>query len=173
MEINLTGVNAAETQTSTFKRVEPGVHTATITKVEGAKAGARDVVKVTFASKEADAEFSHNYFVTEAALPRIQYLIEKFTGAPLEGKFSVDALAAILVGKEKSIVVDGQVRPRQKDGKWFNNTYATLRFAGYVDPQGNDAEPRIDRSQEMNLEAANGGAAESSAQQAEDNDLPF
>ena len=177
MEINLTGVNAAETQPSqsgsTFKRVEPGVHELTITKVEGAKAGSKDVLKVTFQSKEAEAEFSHNFFLTEKALPSVQYLITKFTGAPLEGNFSVDALSAVLVGKSQPrVVVDGQVVPKNKDGRWYNNTFPRLRFAGFVDPQGNDAEPRIDRSQEMNLDAVN-NAAEASAQQAEDNDLPF
>lgn len=175
MEINLTGVNAAEqqAQTTTFKRVEPGLHTATITKVEAAKAGAKDVLKITFSSKEAEAEFSHNFFLTEKALPSLQYLITKYTGAPLEGNISVDALSAVLVGKVKPIVVDGQIRPREKDGKWFNNTYPRLRFAGFVDPQGQDAEPRIDRTQEMNLDVVNNPNAVDNSSKAEDDDLPF
>lgn len=173
MKINLSGVQAAEsTQGSTFKSVQPGLHTATITKVEAGKAGDKDILKVSFSSKEAEAEFTHNFFLTEKALPSLQYLITKFTGNPLEGDVDVAVLSAMLVGKTKSIVVDGQVRPREKDGKWYNNTYPRLRFAGFVEPEGADANPRIDRSQEMNLEAVNNTGTGTSDTGA-DNDLPF
>lgn len=182
MEINLTGVSAAEqqTQTTTFKRVEPGIHTVTITKVEGGKAGDKDILKTTFSSKEAEAEFSHNFFLTEKALPSLQYLITKFTGGALEGKFTVEALSAALVGKTQTIVVDGRIVPKNKDDKWYNNVYTQLRFAGYVldDPstyvhkEGDPNGYRIDRRQEMNLDAVNNPSTETTSV-AEDNDLPF
>lgn len=178
MNINLTNVTAAETQTktTTFKSVQPGIHELTITKVEGAKAGSKDVLKVTFSSKEAEAEFSHNFFLTEKALPSVQYLITKFTGAPLEGNFSVEALSAVLVGKtQPRVVVDGQVVPKNKDGKWYNNTFPRLRFAGFVDPQGDDAEPLINRDQEMNLAAVNAESPTNTgtATTEDDDSLPF
>lgn len=170
--INLTGVKAAEeNQGSTFKSVKPGLHTATISKLEMVKRGDKDVLNVTFSSQEAEAEFTHGFFLTEKALPSLQYLITKFTGNPLEGNVDVNTLSAMLVGKTKSIVVDGQVVPKNKDGKWYNNTYPRLRFAGFVEPEGVDANPRIDRSQEMNLDAVNNLNAVDST--TEDSGLPF
>lgn len=172
--INLTGVKAAEeNQGSSFKSVQPGVHTATISKLEMVKRGDKDVLNVAFSSEEAGAEFSHGFFLTEKALPSLQYLITKFTGNPLEGNVDVNALSAMLVGKTKTIVVDGQVRPREKDGVWYNNTYPRLRFAGFVEPEGADAEPRIDRSQEMDLNAVNGAGKAKESSSNDNSGLPF
>lgn len=182
MEINLSGVQAAsESNGSTFKRVEPGLHTLTISKIEGAKSGDKDVLKVTFNSKEAEAEFTHTFFLTEKALPSLQYLITKFSGAPLEGNFSIAALSAVLVGKTQTVVVDGRVAPRQKDDKWYNNTYPTLRFAGFVldDPktyvhtEGDVNGYRMDRKQQMNLDIINNPAVSYDNSKDDGNDLPF
>lgn len=178
--INLSGVVAAEENVSSFNRVEPGLHTLTIKSLEMAKSGDKDVLKVTFSSKEADAEFSHNFFLTEKALPRVQYLITKFTGNPLEGTFEVNALSAILVGKTKPVIVDGRVVGREKDGRWYNNTYAELRFAGFVldDPstfvneEGHPNGYRIDRRGAVDVEALNAGGSTSSSSSVND-DLPF
>lgn len=169
MEINLSGVQAAESNSSSFKFVAPGVQTLTISKVEEAKVGDKPVLQVTFDSKEAGASFSHRFFLTEKALPRVQYLIEKFTGRPLEGSFTIEALSAILVGKSQVCVVDGEVRPREKDGKVYNNTYPTLRYAGFVNPEGVDAEPRIDTSRAVDLNTVNNN----SDTEDNGNDLPF
>lgn len=171
MEINLTGISAAENNGSSFKMVQPGVQTLTISKIEEATAGDKAVLQVTFDSTEAEASFNHRFFLTEKALPRVQYLIEKFTGKPLEGSFSVPALSAILVGKSKSCVVDGEVRPREKDGKVYNNTYATLRFAGFVEPEGKEVEPRIDSSRAVDTSSLTSGTANSSEE--DDSGLPF
>lgn len=179
MKINLSGVSAAEnTTTSTFKRVEKGIHNLKITKLEAGQAGSKGTLNVTFESQEAGAEFTHNFFTegntpesTNKLLGRIQYLIEKFAGAPLEGDFTIEALSAILVGKSRTCVVDEQIRPRNKDGKWYNNSYPTLRWAGYVDPEGEDATPRVDESRKMDLDAAN--SASTSTPEAEDSGLPF
>lgn len=170
--INLTGVAVAkETE---YKSVDPGLHTLTIKALEMAKAGDKDVLRVTFTSKESGADFNHNFFLTEKALPRLQYLITKFTGNPLEGNFDVDALSAILVGKTKSVVVDGQIIGREKDGVWYNNTYADLRFSGFVldDPstyvheEGNPNGYRIDSTRAVDLDVLNNT---SSSMQQDDN----
>lgn len=183
MEINLSGIKSAEatnnSSTSTFKRVEPGIHTLTISKVEEAKLGTKSVLRVTFDSAEAEASFPHDYFVqgntdetTKKLLERVQYLIEKFTGAALEGNFNPAALSAVLVGKSKVCMVDGRVRGVQKDGKWYNNTYATLAWAGYVDPAA-DAKPNIDQRDAVNLEVLNNPVNPGAAASTSDNDLPF
>lgn len=186
MEINLTGISAAESTnnstTSTFKRVEPGINTLTITKLEDAKVGSKPVLRVTFSSKEADAEFSHDFFTqgnseetSKKLLERIQYLIEKFSGSALQGNFSLQALSAVLVGKTKVCMVDGRIRGVQssKDSKWYNNTYPNLAWAGYVDPSP-DAKPYINDKDKLDVDALNASSGDATnIGSSTGNDLPF
>lgn len=141
--INFNGVESANTG-STFKSVKSGLHTLTITNVEEVTANSGNAgLQVTFESAEAEAAFNHTFWLSQAALPRVVYLVEKFTGSKPEGQISVDSLAASLIGKSKLCVVDGKIVTKEKDGKVYNNEYPELRYAGFVDPQGQDATPRI------------------------------
>src|SRR5690606_15902676 len=168
---NFSGVEAA-TQTSNFKFVEPGLHTLTISKVEGKTANSGSPgVTVTFDSKEAEASFNHDFWLSAKALPRIQYIVEKFTGTKMDGQFTsldqvVQILSAKLVGRTKTVVVDGEKRTREKDGQVYINTYPTLRYAGFVDPEGTDAEPRIaDKTASQTAVSASGTVTSSAPAQ--------
>src|SRR5690606_4062856 len=65
------------------------------------------------------------------AAPSFQYLVEKFTGAALEGSMTIEALSAKLVGKSHEATVGGRKYTTEKDGKKYNNTAGWLPFAGW------------------------------------------
>jgi len=154
--VNFDQVESAnsEVRESSFKSVKPGIQTLMITGVEPTMAGTGTPgMVVTFESKEAEASFNHRFWLSAGALPRVQYLVEKFTGVKMSGAFTGEgqelaanvatALASKLVGKSKTVIVDGEASTKEKDGKVYNNVYPTLRFAGFVDPEGSAAEPII------------------------------
>lgn len=145
--IDFTGVNSPEAKASTFKSVKSGIHTLTIAAVDEVTASTGTPgIEVTFDSKEAEASFKEKFWLSAGALPRVVYLMEKFAGAKPEGAMSVEEIAAKLVGTTRAnVVVDARVITKNKDGKTYENEYAQLRFAGYVDPQGNDATPRLEK----------------------------
>jgi len=156
MNLNFDEVESAngEVRESTFKSVKPGLNTLMISAVEPTVAGTGSAgVVVTFESKEAEASFNHRFWLTEKTLPKLQYLVEKFTGTKMTGSFPGEgmelaqsvatALSGKLIGKSKTVVVDGEKRTNVKNDKVYVNVYPTLRFAGYVDPEGLAAEPII------------------------------
>lgn len=168
--INFNGVESASTG-STFKSVKSGLHNLTITGVEEVTANTGSSgLQVTFESAEAEASFNHTFWLSAAALPRVVYLVEKFTGAKPEGQMSIDSLAASLIGKSKLCVVDGRITTKEKNGKVYNNEYPELRYAGFVDPQGADATPRI-KDETVAKPTAKDEETTSAAQV--DDDLPF
>lgn len=180
MNLNFDEVESAngEVRESTFKSVKPGLNTLMISAVEPTVAGTGSAgVVVTFESKEAEASFNHRFWLTAKTLPKLQYLVEKFTGAKMTGSFPGEglelaqsvsnALSGKLIGKSKTVVVDGEKRTKEKDGKVYVNVYPTLRFAGYVDPEGKSAEPII---KDLTDSQPTSKAVNVSV---EDDDLPF
>lgn len=156
MNLNFDSVESAnsEVKESTFKSVKPGLNTLMISAVEPTVAGTGNPgLVITFESKEAEASFNHRFWLTEKTLPKLQYLVEKFTGVKMTGSFSgegmelaqsvANALSGKLIGKSKTVIVDGEKRTNEKEGKVYVNVYPTLRFAGFVDPEGAAAEPQI------------------------------
>lgn len=143
--INFNGVESPENRTSTFKSVQAGLHTLTIASVENITSQSGTAgLEVTFDSKEAEASFKERFWLSGGALPRVLYLMEKFTGTKPTGEMTTDQIAAALTGKTREkVVVDADLITKTKDGKTYNNQYPKLRFAGYVDPQGKDADPII------------------------------
>lgn len=180
MNLNFDSVESAssEVRESSFKSVKPGLQTLMITGIEPTQAGTGTPgIVVTFESKEAEASFNERFWLSPGALPRVQYLVEKFTGVKLTGGFSGEGLelanavatglSSKLVGKSKTVIVDGEMRTREKDGKVYNNTYPTLRFAGFVDPEGDAAEPIIKDNTVSTVKPASGINVDNSG------DLPF
>lgn len=183
MSLNFDSIESAssEVRESSFKSVKPGVQTLMITGIEGTVAGTGNAgIVVTFESKEAEASFNERFWLSPGALPRVQYLVEKFTGVKMTGGFDGEgqvladnvatALSSKLVGKSKTVVVDGETRTREKDGKVYNNTYPILRFAGFVDPEGKAAEPIItDKTVAVAVKPASTGINLAD----QDDDMPF
>jgi len=133
---------------SDYRDVKNGGKDLTITGVDHFVAGSgTEGLIVTFESKEAEASFNHRFYITPKAFSRIQYLVEHFTGAKLTGQVDstqlADVLAPKLIGKTKTVVVDAEIRTREKEGITDNNEYPTLRCAGFVNPTGNAAEPIV------------------------------
>lgn len=155
-ELNFGAVESAtgERAESTFKSVAPGLHTLEITDLQPTVAGTGiPGVVITFTSREADASFNERFWLSAKAASRLQYLVEKYTGVKMTDSFSgegqslaesvVATLAGRLLGKAKTVIVDGELRTKEKDGNVYTNTYPVLRYAGFVDPEGANAEPRI------------------------------
>jgi len=146
--INFGGVDSGA-ERNEYKSVKGGVQNLTITEVKPlTSAGGSPGLTVTFESKEADASFNHRFWLSEKALSRVQYLMEKFTGNKIEDSFeneheAAEKLGAKLVGTTKLVIVDVEKRSNNKNGKNYVNDYPTLRFAGFVDPVGPDAEVRV------------------------------
>lgn len=158
MSLSFDNVESAtsEKKESTFKVVTPGVKPLMITALEPTVAGTGTPgVVATFESPEDQASFNESFWLSSGALPRVQYLVEKFTGVKQTGGFPgegmelaqnvASALGAKLVGKVKTCVVDGEITTKEVNGNVYENTYPKLRFAGFVDPEGADAEPRVNK----------------------------
>jgi len=152
MKLNLTGVEAASVkETPEYKSVKKGLQPLKIIEVTSTvSASGKEGIEVTFEAEDT-ATFRHKFWATASALPRIVYLIEKFTDNPVPtGDLGIEVLSALLVGKTKPVVVDVELAD-SKDGK-YTNEYPTLRFAGFVNPTGKSAEPIIkdNRSSSVN-----------------------
>lgn len=156
MSLNFNNVESAGVKVekeSTFKVIKPGVQPLTITAIEPTLSSKKQTPGVVVTFTGEDASFTENFWLTAGAFGRVKYLVEKFTGVAPTEEFSSEGLdlatevanllAVKLIGKTKEIVVDGEVRSREKDGKVYDNTYPTLRYAGFVEPEGTAAEPII------------------------------
>lgn len=191
MSLNFDNVESAKVevreQLSSFKAVQPGLQTLTVESVEPVlAANGTPGVMVKFNSKEAEASFTERFWLSEKAAPRVQYLVEKFTGAKLtggitgEGQALAEAAAASIgakvVGTTKPVIVDGEEylsSKLNKEGKPFVNIRPTLRFAGFVEPEGGDAEPRIKRAQAPTITEAPANPFEGGTSDEKGDDLPF
>ena len=65
------------------------------------------------------------------------------TGQYATNEEVVAILAAKLVGKVAQIVVDGEKVTKEKDGKTYINVLPTLRYRGFINPEGVAAEAII------------------------------
>ena len=169
MKINLGGVEAATEKESTFKVVKKGVQPLTIVEVtETVAASGTEGIEVTFQASD-EATFKHKFWTSAKALPRVVYLIEKFTEKPVPiGDLGIEVLSALLVGKTRPVVVDARL-VTSKDGK-YTNEYPELRFSGFVDPIGKDAEPRVE---DTTIAVAPMGNALNALSTEGNSDLPF
>lgn len=129
--------------------VNTGLQPLTINTVELIYSSQKQTpgAEVTFADAEGIV-MKETFWLSEKALPRVQYLVKGITGEPMTGQFAtneevVAVLAAKLVGKTANIVVDGENRTKEKDGKTYTNTYPVLRYRDFINPEGKSAEPII------------------------------
>jgi hypothetical protein len=170
MKVNLKGIEAATVQESTYKSVKKGLQPLTITEVvDTVAASGSEGIEITFQATDG-ATFKHKFWASVKALPRLVYLIEKFTDGPSPESIDTESVSALLVGKTKNVVVDAESRT-SKDGKYVNE-YPTLRFAGFVNPEGKDAEPRLeDKTIQGNQQSSS--SILNATTEDKINDLPF
>lgn len=75
-------------------------------------------------SRKAD-NFSHSFFLSEKALPRVKSLVEYATGKSLEEELQEDQLIALLTGKKLGLKVTGKIDPEN------GRAYPDLSFGGF------------------------------------------
>lgn len=121
--VDFTGVPEASDKAMT----SPGtIDVFKITGVEFAETQntGKPFMKVVFENK--DSSFSHNFFMTQPALPRIQALARAVTGQPFTGnQVTEEQIASALKGKEVALKVLGRVNEETGKG------YPDLGFGGF------------------------------------------
>lgn len=173
LKINLSGIESASENIQT-KRIVPGVHTLTISKIEVVSSNSgNNGLRVEFTNEELGASFNETFWLSPKALPRLQYLIEKFDGEKHDGDITVSSLNAKLIGKTRTCIVDGREALSnpvpQEDGtvKVYTNIYPQLRFAGFVGDNFKDEDAYIERLKPAADSGALGGSSEAPS------DVPF
>lgn len=141
-----------QTSNNKFKKVEKGAQVLTITKVEDTiSSKGTPGFEITFHSDRFDADFTHKFWSTGKAAPRLQSLMIGVTGDKATGNMTTEQLAAVLVGKPSNFIVDADIRINNKDGKEYRNEYATLRFADFANTaiEFKDSDARVNEPQVM------------------------
>jgi hypothetical protein len=103
---------------------------------------------VTFSRKED--EFSHRFYLSEKALPRVVSLVKAASGTILDGDdVSEEKLIALLKGKELAMKVTGRID--EENGK----AYADLSFGGFCKDTAEIGELVFNHKEEdLNAQAA-------------------
>lgn len=132
--LDFSAVEAAESNTGNY--LKPGIYRAKPTEVELVERdGGTSAIKVTFEGVTEPYEgavVEEKFFLSQKALPRLQYLHEKYLGFKLENKAITyqkltDYLAQKLLTKPKSILLSVGGR-EGKDGK----VYGQLPFTDFI-----------------------------------------
>lgn len=145
-------VQKEQTSNNKFKKVEKGAQVLTITKVEDVTAGTGTPgFELTFHSDRFNADFTHKFWATGKASPRLQSLMIGFTGAKATGKMTTEQLAAVLVGKSSNCIVDADIKINNKDGRDYRNEYATLRYADFANQavEFKDSDARVNEPRDI------------------------
>lgn len=174
MQVNFDNVQEVQNNntTSTFKIVKKGAQKLTITAIEDiASLSGTPGLKVTFNSEKYDADFTHNFYITEKAMAKIADLIEGFTGTKPTGNIDTDTLPALLVGKTANAIVDDQAYSKEKDGKVYTNYAPTLRFRDFAS-QTKEYKDEDARTEDRTAPKAVAASVASDSKK-EDDSLPF
>lgn len=151
---NFSGVEVAKESTSTF--AEPGYQKLTVVSVKPATAASGSVgLEVEFSSDKGTS-FNQKWWLADAngsrlnkAMPSFQYLVDKFSGSPLDGDVNIQSISAKLVGRSLDVTVGGRKYTTEKDGKKYNNTAAWLPFSGYAGEVAIRYNGKWDESEEV------------------------
>lgn len=102
---------------------------------------------VTFSRKED--EFSHRFYLSEKALPRVVSLVKAASGVVLGDDVSEEKLIALLKGKEIAMKITGRID--EENGK----AYADLSFGGFCKDPAEIGELVFNhKEEELNAQAA-------------------
>lgn len=139
--INFKGVEEAKDKVST-RPGTIGVFTISDVKFDTTKNKGTYYMGVTF-SRSGD-EFSHSFFLSEKALPRIKTLVKNVAGVELDSEVLEEKLVALLKGKQVALKVTARID--ETNGR----AYADLSFGGFSKPAAN-VEDLIFSSKEEEL----------------------
>src|SRR5690348_13578473 len=84
-------------------------------------------------SKKGDS-FSHSFYLTEKALPRVKTLIKAVTGKVIEEELLEEQIKMMLTGKEVALKVIAKID--EENGR----AYPDLGFGGFCKPVANISE---------------------------------
>src|SRR5690606_4514195 len=170
--INFSGVGQPEELPQT-EYVRPGVDNFVIDKIEynqPIREGGSSSLDIFFKKENSDASFKERFYLSEKALPRLQYLKTKVTGSPFEGELSIEQIKNSLVGISVRLTVDG----KEVEVNGNLRTYCQLRFSGFAESI-NDKENWKLTNDMVRIEKLQGGNNSSPVnnESSNDDDLPF
>lgn len=118
---------------SSFKYVQKGAQKLTIVDItEGNSTSGTPFMDITFHSDRFEADFRHRFYLSAAALPRVQSLMVGVTGSKLTGTIDTEKLIPQLIGKVSNFIVDAEKITKEKDGKVYENEVPVLRYADFA-----------------------------------------
>lgn len=152
--INFKGVEEAKDKVGT-KPGTIGVFKISDVKFDTTKNKGTYYMGVTF-SRSGD-EFSHSFFLSEKALPRIKSLVKNVAGVDLDSEVLEEKLIALLKGKEVALKVTARID--ETNGR----AYADLSFGGFSKPADKVGELAFSSKEEELNEKAKAIYASASA----------
>jgi len=121
----------------------------TIKDVEaGVTPNSKEYLKVTFENE--NGSFSHSFYLSEKALPRVQHLwMKSHNGEMLKGEIEINAIVAGLINRKVGLKVGGTISNKGK-------TYPDLAFGGFASlPTQEDlANLKFSAREQMDVDAA-------------------
>lgn len=103
--------------------------------------------QVTFEESDGGPSFKHSFFITDKAIPRFRYLMEKALQSEDLGNMEEAQIITGLTGKELGLKVSGEI---SKDGKGF----PTLSFGGFASSPAEVGTLKLTRKEEGDVQAA-------------------
>ena len=156
MNINFSeAVEASTNSTGTgYTRVEKGAQPLTIIAFDDVDNSNTPAIDITYQSGKNDATFKERTYLSPRALPKLQHIVEQFSGKKMSGNVDSNKLASQLIGKTAFCVVDEEPYTKEKDGKTYTNYRAKLKFTNFAQPVNTPAELKFTDEQARTLPAA-------------------
>lgn len=149
MGLNFDGIEAAADRIMT----QPGtIGVFKIVKPEFGESKEKHTRYLKLVFEDKTSSFSHSFYLSEKALPRLQSLAEASLGAKLTGNLNDEQIIAKFTGKEVALKVTGQVSTTGKG-------YPNLSFGGFCKPKGEVQFLEFNSKEVEEIEAAKAAIA--------------
>lgn len=104
-----------------------GIFTITGFEYKAPTDNAKAHVAVTFTNDATNEIAKEKFFLTEKALPRFKYLLEKITGSQVTGSFDLEKIKKSILNKKTGLKITGQVGTNGKG-------YSAFEYQGFLFP---------------------------------------
>lgn len=111
------------------------------------------------------SQFTESFYTTQKAMPRIQHLVSRSTGAKLAGDVTEEQIVAKLSNKKVALKVGGRVGSN-------GNGYPRLGFGNFAAAPDKIGELSFTPAEKAEVEKALQAIAESRSRQADDDSAP-